>query len=457
MRANRLQVLLVMFGLTLAGLALQRGELTALALPLLVYLGVAFWHAPARLPSPPHTPAGARHRPDGGAGGSEGGDGTLGPPRFGLKRTLARQHVRPGQAVATILEIHNEGPVLDEVCVTSLLPGGVTLVQGAGRARLPSDSGETARLAQTLQARRGEYQFPGAVISANESLGLFGVNLEAPAPARLSVEPVGEALRPFIIRPPQTRGVAGPVPARQGGRGTDFFSVREYQPGDPLRQINWKASNRAPRAIYTNVFEQQRIADVGIILDAREQVDLRDAQLGSMFEYSVRVAVTLTEPILKAGNRLGLLVYGPGMESVFPGYGKVQQRRILRALTRAGAGHNFALESLAHLPTRFFPAGSQIILISPLQPEDPPLVANLVTLGYGVLLISPNPLIFENVGEKTDTMKTPDDLAWRLACAERRFQMQHLQRWGVQVIDWDVREPLAPLLHAALRQAARRR
>jgi uncharacterized protein (DUF58 family) len=447
MRANRLQVLLVMFGLTLAGLALQRGDLTALALPLLVYLGIAFWYAPARPPLPPKP--GAENRPAPVPTAQEV------PPHFVLERTLARKHASPGQAVATVLQIRNEGPALDEVCVTSLLPGGVTLIQGAGQARLPSNSGETARLAQTLQARRGDYQFPGALISANESLGLFGVELVASAPARLSVEPVGEVLRPFILRPPQTRGFAGPVPARQGGRGTDFFSVREYQLGDSLRQINWKVSSRAERTIYTNVFEQQRIADVGIILDAREQVDLHNSRLGSMFEYSVRVAVTLTEPILKAGNRLGLLVYGPGMESVFPGYGKVQQRRILKALTRAGAGHNYALESLAHLPTRFFPAGSQIILISPLQTEDPPLVANLVTLGYGVLLISPNPLVFENVGGEAD--KTPDDLAWRLACAERRFQMQHLQRRGVQVIDWDVRDSLAPLLHAALRQAARRR
>ncbi len=455
MRANRLQVLLVMFGLTLAGLALQRGELAALALPLLVYVGIAFWYAPsqgaapARPPAPPR-PGAEMDRTPAPAPGE-------GLPRFTLERTLARKHTRPGQAVASVLEIRNEGPTLDEVCVTSLLPGGVTLVQGAGQVRLPSESGETTRLAQILQARRGDYQFPGAVISANESLGLFGVELEAPAPARLAVEPVGEVLRSFILHPPQTRGFAGPVLSRQGGRGTDFFSVREYQPGDSLRQINWKASSRSTRAMYTNVFEQQRIADVGIILDAREQVDLRNPLLGSMFEYSVRVAVTLTEPILKTGNRLGLLVYGPGMESVFPGYGKVQQRRILRALTRAGAGHNFALESLAHLPTRFFPAGSQIILISPLQPEDPPLVANLVTRGYGVLLISPNPLIFENAGNETHGMKTPDDLAWRLAIAERRFQMQHLQRWGVQVIDWDVRDSLAPLLHVVLSQSGRRR
>jgi uncharacterized protein (DUF58 family) len=193
------------------------------------------------------------------------------------------------------------------------------------------------------------------------------------------------------------------------------------------------------------MFEQQRIADVGIILDAREHSGLRSAQ-GSLFEYSVRAAATLTAPILKAGNRLGLLVYGPGMESVFPGYGKVQQRRILHALSRAGTGHNYALESLAHLPTRFFPAGSQIILISSLQPEDPPQVAHLVSLGYGVLVISPDPLAFEN------PEANGSDLAWRLSQAERSFTLQRLERAGVRVLNWDVRQPLSPLLQIALRR-----
>ena len=175
------------------------------------------------------------------------------------------------------------------------------------------------------------------------------------------------------------------------------------------------------------------------------------ANTGAELGTAVRAAATLTGPILRSGNRLGMLVYGPGMESVFPGYGKVQQQRILRALARAGAGHNYALESLAHIPTRFFPSGSQIILISPLSPEDPPLVSNLAMLGYGVLVISPNPLIFVNVG-KNGALLSQDDLAWRLATAERRFQIQSMQRAAVRVIDWDVRQSLAPLLQIALRR-----
>lgn len=458
MKANRQLLLLLVTSLVFAGLVSQRGELAGLTLPLLTYLAVAVWKAPEK-------------------------------PSLVATRTLERNHARPGENVAMVVNVANQGSLVEEVTIEDTLPPGVELVDGRLRVHLSMDGGAAFGLDGVLNARRGEYVFGPLEVEVSETLGLYSVRtvvsaplplpaarpaagtpseylpreqaaseepaaLPVPPPAadsrarrvRLSVEPVGEALRQFVLRPPQTRGFAGPVPSRQGGRGTDFFIVREYQAGDSLRQINWKVSSRSERVFYTNVFEQQRLADVGIILDAREQSDLR-ARDDSLFEHAVQAATGLAGPILKAGNRLGLLIYGPGLESVFPGYGKVQQRRIQRALARAQTGHNYALESLAHLPTRFFPASSQIILISPLLPEDPPWVARLRTLGYGVLVVSPNPLAFEFQDQPTES------LPYRLAQAERRYALQRLQRAGVRVIDWDVRRPLAPLVARAVRRA----
>ncbi len=432
MNARRLLLLFLIFAQILAALIFQRGDLVALALPLLVYLAVGYVFAPIVPPVDEEKATVER--------AIEPGEINL-----ILKRSLSAQRVRTGQNIDLEMTVTNNGARFDEAFVSGGLPQGVGLVEGPSGAILAPAPGESTLVKQVIQARRGEYEFPLLSVVISETFGLFSAEQELRGSAHLVAEPFGESPRSITLRPPQTRGFAGPVLARQGGRGTDFFSVREYQPGDSLRQVNWKATSRAPRAIYTNMFEQQRIADVGIILDAREHSGLRGS-LGNLFEYSVRAAVTLTEPILKAGNRLGLLVYGPGMESVFPGYGKVQQRRILRALSRAGAGHNYALETLAHLPTRFFPAGSQIILISSLQPEDPPQVAHLVALGYGVLVISPDPLVFEAPDA------TEADLAWRLARAERAFSLQRLERAGVRVLNWDVRQPLAPLLQVALRR-----
>jgi hypothetical protein len=74
-------------------------------------------------------------------------------------------------------------------------------------------------------------------------------------------------------------------------------------------------------------------------------------------------------------------------------------------------------------------------------------------LGYGVIVISPDALAFELAPQTID----PRDPALRLAQIERHIQLQRLQRAGVVVIDWDVRQPLAPLFYAAVRRSARGR
>src|SRR5512143_1240224 len=146
----------------------------------------------------------------------------------------------------------------------------------------------------------------------------------------------------------------------------------------------------------------------------------------SIFEYSVQAAGSLSEALLGDGNRVALLIYGFGMERTFRGYGKVQQERILYALGQARTGHNFALESLGFLPTRFFPAGSQIVMVSPLMMNDVPALTQLRATGYELMIVSPDPVEFEarEIGVK-------GDLAWQLARVERVLLMRKLQRLGI--------------------------
>ncbi len=76
---------------------------------------------------------------------------------------------------------------------------------------------------------------------------------------------------------------------------------------------NWWLSARHQQEVYTNVFEQERIADVGLVLDARERSSVTPNG-ESLFEYSVQVTAALAEAFLNDGNRVGLLVYGRGLE-----------------------------------------------------------------------------------------------------------------------------------------------
>jgi uncharacterized protein (DUF58 family) len=196
--------------------------------------------------------------------------------------------------------------------------------------------------------------------------------------------------------------------------------------------------------LYTNVFEQERVADVGLILDTRERVNVVAAS-DSLFEYAVRAAAALAENFLDDGNRVSLLVYGTGITAVFPGYGRIQRKRILKTLSNAKPGLNYALETLAALPTRMFPAQSQIVFVSPLAPEDIPVIIQMRARGYAVMVVSPDPISYE--AARYQDFTTP---AYRLAYAERDFMLRQIRRNGVQVVNWRVDQPLEVAIHHTL-------
>ena len=99
--------------------------------------------------------------------------------------------------------------------------------------------------------------------------------------------------------------------------------MREYQPGDPLRRLDWRLTARHPHKFFTKEFEQEEIADIGLILDARQKTNLQIGE-DSLFEHAARATASLAEMFLRQGNRVSLLVYQRRYASVFPGYGKLQ-------------------------------------------------------------------------------------------------------------------------------------
>ena len=411
----------MIFLLALAGLAGRQGAVLALALPLLVYLGVGAWFRPEQ-------------------------------PRLTSTRELARSKVAPDIPIESRIPIANQGAFIDELEIIDDLPMGLSLQEGDSRRLVSLAPGEEIELTHSSLGRRGEYTFGDLRARALDTFGLFEISTVLPAVAHLAVLPAALRLRPVTIRPLQTRGFAGPIPSRQDGAGVEFFLVREYQPGDPMRQINWKVSARHEREIFTTTYEQQRIADVGIILDARQQIDIRRGE-ERLFEYSVRAAGGLAELFLNDGNRVGLLVYGAAIISAFPGMGKLQRERIYRVLARAETGFSYALEKLDYLPTRFFPPRSQVILVSPLVNADVPVLGFLRQQGYSVLVISPNGPLFESGGANATSA---EHLALRTALAERKMMINSLRRQGVQVVDWDVSTQLEPLVRATAAAAIHR-
>ena len=149
---------------------------------------------------------------------------------------------------------------------------------------------------------------------------------------------------------------------------------------------------------------------------------------------------------------MGLLIYGRFIEWTFPGYGKQQRSRMKAALARAELGEHVVFKELRHIPSRLFPPESQIVMVSPLRRDDFTPLRLLRDLGYRILIISPDPVAFENRFLPRGPHR---NLAERIARMERDMLIAMLRRSGVQVVDWDVMSPLWLSLKRATRQRRR--
>lgn len=397
---------IITYSLIIAGIVTVRGEFIALALPLVILLMTGFIFAPDNI-------------------------------KLEAKRHLSSERVSPNSEVVVTVTITNHGSDLEEVLIEDLVPPDLKMRVPLNRhlIRLPKDSSFT--FAYKVTGPRGGYGFEKVRVEIKDSLGVTSRMVEIEAKGQLFVFPPVTRLRHVAIRPRRTKVYAGTIPARAGGSGTEFFGVRSYQPGDSPRVINWRASARSVENLYSNEFQQERVADVGIVLDGRLRTN-QFAHGHSLFEHSVQAAAALADALLAQGNRVGLLVYAAFLGWTFPGYGKVQRERILHSLAHAKPGGSEVFSDFAHLPTRLFPPESQIILISPLTESDLTPLIQLRAQGYQVLVVCPDPVKFElSYLSKNKNV----ELASRVIKMERSLLLQKVQRAGIQVLEWNITEP----------------
>ena len=281
----------------------------------------------------------------------------------------------------------------------------------------------------------------------SDPLGLIETEMFLPASAMIQIRPQIKKFKAIPFRPHSTLHSPGSIPARLGGSGTNFFGVREYHPGDSLRRLDWRLTARHPRKFFTKEFEQEEIAEIGLLLDARQSTELKIGE-ESLFESCVGATASLAEMFLHQGHRVSLLVFGETMLNTFPGYGKTQLHRIMGCLSKAKVeAENRTSVSLDFSPIRIFPSHALIIIISSITSADWSLFLRLRAYGYQVLLVSPDPIDF---AYPTLAQDTTNRLAIRAARLERRLRLNDIAQLQIPVIDWQVSQPLFPLVRNAL-------
>ena len=212
-------------------------------------------------------------------------------------RRRLRRHLARG--VPTPLEVQAE--------LTG--PGRVRLRQPAPAALDVAPREADGRLEATLTPRRrGRHELGPVALRSEGPLGLGRWRHEGAGSEQVTVYPDVPAARRLALAVRQgSLREAGRLTRGPLGLGTEFESIRDYEPDDDIRQVNWRASERAGRPM-SNQFRVEQDREVLLLLDAGR---LMASPLGDRTRLDVAVdaavAVALVADVL--GDRAGVLAF----------------------------------------------------------------------------------------------------------------------------------------------------
>jgi uncharacterized protein (DUF58 family) len=115
------------------------------------------------------------------------------------------------------------------------------------------------------------------------------------------------------------------------GYGVDFADLREYQPEDDIRYIDWNVSARMD-SLYVRQYAEEREVTAWFLLDLSPSVDFGSASAKKR-SMLVDFVATISRLLTRHGNRVGAMFYGGKVEKVIPPTGgRIQVLRLVNDL-----------------------------------------------------------------------------------------------------------------------------
>lgn len=197
---------------------------------------------------------------------------------------------------------------------------------------------------EQLFPKRGHVLIDGFELSTRFPFGFFRRRRRLRArDVDIIVYPKPEAISDELHLLPM---FAGRLPSLRRGAGHDLFSMRDYQPQDDLRHIDWKATARS-RRLTVREFTSEDERRITIVLDTRLPGEPSE-ELKQRFERGVVQAASLLKHFIEERTEVRLVLgdevgpFGSGMEQLY---------RCLKRLALVTAAEGGPTESFEIDPT----------------------------------------------------------------------------------------------------------
>lgn len=112
----------------------------------------------------------------------------------------------------------------------------------------------------------------------------------------------------FLPRQPVNSILAGKRRSRLRGRGLNFEELRHYHPGDDIRSLDWKVTNRTGKP-HLRVYTEERERTVLLMVDQRANMFF-GSKRAMKSVVAAEVAALAAWRVLASGDRIGGIVLG---------------------------------------------------------------------------------------------------------------------------------------------------
>ena len=421
--------------LYLLGLTLRNHQLVTVAVVLLSFLTWAALRAS-------HADVAASGRRMEERSDEEGG---VSLSRLSAMRKLSSARVFEDGEVDVTLRIQNHSPLSKVLEVRDSLPEVMRIKKGANYILMELGPRRETLIEYTVECPlRGFYTIGPVCIRIQDSFGLFHKEKEMHVYDDFLVFPKTEDLKDAFVKSKVPKIFTGAVNIRQPGPGSEFYNLREYIAGDPMKAINWAATARSGGKMMVNERERDAVSDIILILDSRAVSETGPVSRNSLV-YGTRAAASLASFFLSRRDSVGLVVYGDEVLSVDRDTGKKQLYVILTKLAGAMARGETPLQVVTNRILPHINKGSPIIILSCLE-DDSTIVSavrDLRARHFDTTMLSPSSLEFEFDARRLDRT------GYEVLKTERDILISELRGLGAFVMDWEPDMLLATALSGA--------
>jgi hypothetical protein len=255
------------------------------------------------------------------------------------RHCTTRQAEIGGLATVTVAVTNRKALPIPWIVIEDIVPGGLDVTGINGRATVMAPGGHTRLRYDVKCNARGYHRIGPVLLESGDFFGLSKRVLSVTTPHYLTVYPRTVPIERYEI---PTQRPLGELTMRRRlfEDPTRLAGVREYQHGDPLRRVHWKATAKTGK-LHSRVYDPSSLLGGNIILDFNApswHVEDRDPRS----EFAVVIAGSLVAYIAGRRQDIGFITNGidaaevMAADSVTEDVGSRAEARRLAAQRRAG-------------------------------------------------------------------------------------------------------------------------